>query len=171
MIKMDSDQNAGRTWAADVSDAHDDAQVVGVHFLSFGGHSYCIGPAELVSTNDDNSLVSSVLDEAGEGRVLVVDNGASTNCAMLGGDLARKAAKNGWAGVIVYGVVRDTVELRNAALAVFALRACPRKSVKRGIGERTAELDLPGARIRQGDVVVADADGVVVTPVDTFRAP
>lgn len=157
-----------RTWTADISDANPEAQVVDVAFASFGGRSFCIGPAELMTTIDDNSFVSKTLDEPGEGRVLVVDNSGSTSCAMLGGDLARKAAANGWAGVVVYGAIRDTVELREARLAVFALRATPRKSVKRGIGQRRDALQLPGARFASGDIVAADADGVLVVPKAKF---
>ena len=141
-----------RTWTADISDANPEAQVVDVAFASFGGRSFCIGPAELMTTIDDNSLVSKTLDEPGEGRVLVVDNSGSTS----------------WAGVVVYGAIRDTVELREARLAVFALRATPRKSVKRGIGQRRDALQLPGARFASGDIVAADADGVLVVPKAKF---
>lgn len=166
---MNSDsRDHARTWTADISDANPEAQVVDAAFASFGGCSFCIGPAELMTTIDDNSLVSKTLDEPGNGRVLVVDNNGSTSCAMLGGDLARKAAANGWAGVVVYGAVRDTVELREARLSVFALRATPRKSVKRGIGERRDSMQLPGARFASGDIVAADADGVLVVPKAKF---
>lgn len=162
------ERDDGRTWAADICDANPDAQVVGASFRSFGGRAYCIGRAELIATDDDNSMVSKTLDEAGEGRVLIVDNRASTACAMLGGDLARKAAGNGWAGVVVHGVVRDTVELAAADLAVFALGTTPRKSVKRGIGERCEQLALPGVVLARGDIVAADADGVVCVPEAEF---
>jgi len=168
---MAAESDPPRTWSADVSDAHAECQVVDARFRSFGGHGYCLGRVECVATNDDNSLVSSSLDEDGEGRVLVVDNRGSARCAMLGGDLARKGARNGWVGVVVYGAVRDTVELRDASLAVFALHTCPRKSVKRGIGSRPDTLELPGARIHRGDVLVADADGIVVTPGASFIVP
>ena len=161
-------RDSTRTWTADISDANPEAQVVDAAFASFGGCSFCIGPAELMTTIDDNSLVSKTLDEPGQGRVLVVDNNGSTSCAMLGGDLARKAASNGWAGVVVYGAVRDTLELREARVAVFALRATPRKSVKRGIGQRRDSLQLPGARFASGDIVAADADGVLVVPQAKF---
>ncbi len=87
---------------------------------------------------------------------------------MLGGDLARKAAANGWAGVIVHGVVRDSVELRDADLAVFALGTTPRKSVKRGIGEHCKKLQLPGVTLERGDMVAADADGIVCVPKAKF---
>lgn len=163
-----ADGDTARTWAADVSDANPDARVVDAAFGSFGGRAYCIGPAELIDTADDNSMVSKTLDEPGAGRVLVVDNHASTACAMLGGDLARKAAANGWAGVVVHGVVRDTVELAAADIAVFALRATPRKSVKRGIGEICDSLQLPGATLERGDIVAADADGIVCVPKAKF---
>lgn len=162
------EQDDGRTWTADICDANPHARVVEAAFASFGGRAYCIGPAELIETDNDNSLVSKTLDEAGAGRVLVVDNRGSRACAMLGGDLARKAATNGWAGVIVHGVVRDTVELGEADLAVFALGTTPKKSIKRGIGEQCEQLALPGATLARGDIVAADADGIVGIPKAKF---
>ena len=66
--------------------------------------------------------------EPGEGRVLVVDGGGSMRRSMVGGNVAAEAAANGWAAIIVYGAVRDTVELRDTAIAVFALGTVPRKT-------------------------------------------
>ena len=129
--------------------------------MSFGGARGCLGPVETISTRDDNSLVKTTLQEPGEGRVLLVDNQASTNCAMLGGNLAQLAADNGWGGVIVNGAVRDVEELRETPVAVFALASCPRRSQKRGIGTRGEPVRVSGSYIRRDDVIAADADGVV----------
>lgn len=146
---------------ADFCDANPQAHVLQERFQSFGARNRCLGPVETVSTRDDNSLVKAALAEPGDGRVLLVDNGASINCAMLGGDLAGLAVKNGWTGIVINGAVRDVDELRDTPLAVFALASCPRKSVKRGAGVRGKPVRLNGAYIRRGDVLAADADGVV----------
>jgi regulator of ribonuclease activity A len=73
----------------------------------------------------DNSRVREAVAENGQGRVLVIDGAGLTHQALLGGNLALQAAKNGWAGVLVYGAVRDAAELREADLPVRALALCP----------------------------------------------
>ena len=149
---------------ADVCDANPDAKVIQSWFSSFGALSKCAGPVETISTRDDNSLVKQILMEPGAGRILLVDNKASTNCAMVGGDLANEAAKHGWLGIIVNGAVRDVEELREVNIGIFALATCPRRSLKRGIGERGRAVRVGGERISAGDFLVADADGVVLLP-------
>ena len=147
---------------ADICDANPNARVLQSWFFSFGGEDRCAGRVVCVSTRDDNSLVKKVLQEPGAGRVLLIDNQASSTCAMLGGGLARLAVDNGWAGVIVNGAVRDTAELKVTPLAVFALATCPRKSINRGIGERNRSVRIGGERVTPDDFLVADADGVVL---------
>ena len=146
---------------ADFCDDNPAAQVLQNSFISFGGSRGCVGPVETISTRDDNSLVKATLQEAGEGRVLLVDNHASTTCAMLGGNLAQMAADNGWAGVVVNGAVRDVEELREAPVAIFALATCPRRSQKGGVGTRGEPVRISGSYICRDDVIAADADGVV----------
>ena len=149
---------------ADVCDANPSAKVLQCWFENYGGSAKCAGPVETISTRDDNSLVKTVLAEPGAGRVLLIDNKASTNCAMIGGNLASIAAKNGWAGIVVNGAVRDVEELRETPIAVYALATCPRRSLNRGIGERSQAVRMGGERISFEDFLVADADGVVVLP-------
>jgi len=146
---------------ADICDAYPAAQIIQSQFLSFGGNGKCVGPVEIVATQDDNSLVKTALSEAGEGRVLFVDNSASINCAMLGGDLAALAADNGWAGIVINGAVRDADELTATPIAVFALATCPRKSKKRGLGTIGQPVRVGGTYIRRHDLIAADSDGVV----------
>ena len=147
---------------ADICDANPDAKVLQNWFQSFGAQRKCSGPVEIVSTRDDNSLVKTVLREPGAGRVLLIDNQASTTCAMVGGGLAQLAVDNGWAGIIVNGAVRDIDELQDIPIAVFALATCPRKSLNRGIGERGRPVRIGGERINNEEFLVADADGIVV---------
>ncbi|MEJ2127910.1 MAG: ribonuclease E activity regulator RraA [Woeseiaceae bacterium] len=147
---------------ADFCDANPDAQVLQGRYESFGAVSRCAGRVETVSTRDDNSQVKAVLGEPGDGRVLFVDNSASLNCAMLGGDLAQLAARSGWAGIIINGAVRDVDELRETQIAVFALGTCPRKSIKRGFGSRSNPVRVAGTYIQPNDIIAADSDGVVI---------
>jgi regulator of ribonuclease activity A len=147
---------------ADICDANPGARVLLGWFRSFGGKTRCAGHVETVSTHDDNSLVKTLLGQPGAGRVLLIDNQASCTCAMLGGGLAQLAVDRGWGGIVVNGAVRDTTELGAMPLAVFALASNPRRSINRGVGQRSLPVRVGSERIVPGDFLVADPDGVVV---------
>jgi regulator of ribonuclease activity A len=74
-------------------------------FRDFGGRRRFAGPVVTVKCFEDNSLVKIVLDTPGQGRVLVVDGGASVRRALVGGNIGAAAARNGWAGVVVDGAM------------------------------------------------------------------
>lgn len=146
----------------DLSDEHGDAQVAEPLLRHFGGRPRFHGPIETLRVFEDNALVRTVLEEQGAGRVLVVDGGGSLRCALLGDQLAALAARNGWAGVVVHGCVRDSADLAAIDLGVMALATHPRRSVKRGAGERGVELHVAGLTLRPGLHLYADEDGVLV---------
>jgi regulator of ribonuclease activity A len=152
------------TATTDLSDAHPEAQVCDPLFRGFGGRPAFHGPIRTLKVFDDNTLVRGALEGPGQGRVLVVDGGGSTRCALLGGNLARLAAENGWAGVLVNGYVRDAAELGAQPVGVLALGTHPRKSRK---GTATGREDEPvifaGVTFRPGAWLYADIDGVVVS--------
>ncbi|GMA15954.1 RraA family protein [Deinococcus metallilatus] len=154
----------GFTPTTDLSDAHPGAPVLAPIFRDYGGRPRFYGPAVTVRVQDDNVLVRAALEEPGQGRVLVVDNGGSLNCAVLGGMLGLIGVQNGWAGVIVNGCVRDTGELATLPLGIKALAAHPRRSAKRGQGERDVPVAFAGVTLHPGDPVYADEDGVVCLP-------
>ncbi len=85
-------------------------------FKSYGGHAAFSGQAVTLRCPEDNSRVREAVQESGLGRVLVVDGLGSVRRALVGGNLAVTAAKNGWVGIIVNGAVRDATELQAAAL-------------------------------------------------------
>lgn len=148
---------------ADVCDAKGKAvAVLPVDFRDFGGRVDFAGPAVTLRTLDDNTKVRALLESKGEGRVLVVDGDASNRVALLGGNLAAMAAKNGWAGVVIYGQVRDRHELVREDVGIKALGSCPRKSEKLDRGDIDVEIAISGVPIHPGDWVIADADGVVI---------
>jgi len=133
-------------------------------FSDYGGRETFFGPAVTVKCFEDNSRVKEALAQPGEGRVLVVDAGGSARCAMLGDLIAESAVANGWVGVIIDGCVRDTARLAAMDLGVKALGSIPRKSTRRGEGQRDLPILLGGVQVRPGDWVYCDADGVVVAP-------
>ncbi len=148
---------------ADLCDAHPDAaQACEPVFLAFGGRRAFSGPVSTVRCFEDNSRVKEAVESPGEGRVLVVDGGGSRRCALFGGNLGVAAVKNGWAGVIINGCIRDSAELGQLDLGIRALGTMPLRSVKRGEGDRDVPVRIAGASFRPGDFVYADDDGVVV---------
>ena len=150
---------------ADLYDAHGDAlQVMTPMFRDFGGRLMFDGPAATLKVFEDNSLVRAALEEPGNGRVLVVDGGGSLRCALVGDQLGELGVRNGWAGIVVFGCVRDTVALSALPLGIKALASNPRKSVKQGEGSRDTVLRFADVTIKPGDHVYADVDGVVVAP-------
>jgi len=131
-------------------------------FRDFGGVPVFAGAVATIKCFEDNSLVKAALDERGLGRVLVVDGGASLRRALVGGNIAAAAAKNGWSGVVVDGAVRDVAELAATAVGIRALALVPIPTEKRQQGERDVAVQLQGVWIRPGDRLYADADGIVV---------
>lgn len=132
-------------------------------FRDFGGRLCFFGEVETVKCFEDNTQVKAVLGEPGRGRVLVVDAGGSLRCAMLGDLIAASAVANGWAGVILWGCVRDGQALAGLDLGIKALATNPRKSERRGEGQRGAPVTFAGARFAPGDWVYADRDGILVS--------
>jgi regulator of ribonuclease activity A len=149
----------------DLCDAHGgepSLRVLPPVFQAYGGKGAFHGKVSTVQCFEDNSLVRAALDSAGEGRVLAVDGGASLRCALVGGNLAALGVKNGWAGIVVDGCVRDRDEIAACAIGVRALGLNPLRSEKRGEGRRDVPVRIQGHTIRPGDWLVADADGILV---------
>jgi regulator of ribonuclease activity A len=131
-------------------------------FRDFGGIARFAGRVSTVKCFEDNSLVKASVESPGEGRVLVVDGGGSLRRALVGGNLAAAAVRNGWAGVVVDGCVRDVAELAQAQVGIRALAAMPLPTDKRNEGRRDVPVLVQGVWMRPGDVLFADADGIVV---------
>ncbi len=143
-------------------DYPDEVRVLAPLFKTYGGRSAFGGQVVTVRCFEDNSRVKEVLASPGDGRVLVVDGAASTRCALMGDMIAASAHAQGWAGVIIYGAVRDVEALAGIDLGVQALAAIPLKSVRRGQGETGVPLFLGGQKICPGDYIYADHNGVIV---------
>jgi regulator of ribonuclease activity A len=153
-----------RKGTADLCDEHGDAvQVCEPVFHAYGGRRAFSGPVSTVRCFEDNSLVKEAVDGPGAGRVLVVDGGGSRRRALFGGNLGLAAARNGWAGIIIHGCIRDSAELAALDVGIRALGTMPLRSEKRGVGDRDVPVRFAGVTFRPGDFVYADEDGVVVS--------
>lgn len=152
------------TATTDISDANPELPVCEPLFGDYGGKEKFFGPIRTLKIFEDNALVRSTLETPGKGAVLVVDGGASTRCALVGGNLGVLAVKNGWAGIVVYGYVRDSEELSQQQVGIKALGAHPRKSEK---GLHSGHVDkvvtFAGVTFKPGAWLYADADGIVVS--------
>lgn len=147
----------------DLSDEAPEVRALELQFYNFGAIVQFSGRAVTIKCHEDNSLVKQCVDEAGAGRVIVVDGGGSQRRALLGDMLAEKAAANGWAGLVINGVIRDVDEIGQTNLGVQALGTCPIKTEKLGMGQRDIVIHMGGADIAPGDYVYADNNGVIVS--------
>jgi regulator of ribonuclease activity A len=128
----------------------------------FGARTRFAGRVSTVRCHEDNTLVKAAVDTPGEGRVLVVDGGGSLRKALVGGNLGAAAARNGWAGLLVNGCVRDVAELAACDVGIKALAPMPLPTDKRGEGQRDVPVQIQGVWVRPGDWLCADEDGVVL---------
>ncbi|MFC7367085.1 MULTISPECIES: ribonuclease E activity regulator RraA [Vreelandella] len=146
----------------DLCDANPGVAVLEPMFANYGGVDDFHGPIRTVKCFEDNSLVKQAVAEDGNGAVLVVDAGGSYRCAMLGDMLAEQAVKNGWAGIVIYGCVRDVDILATLPLGVQALGSHPRKSDKRGEGQRDIPVTIAGTTLEVGQWLYADNNGIII---------
>lgn len=160
----------------DLCDAHKnnssgDFQVLPPVFRDFGASRKFCGPVVTVKCFEDNTLVKAAVDSVGfeetptgrVGKVLVVDGGGSLRRALLGGNLGAAAAKNGWAGVVIDGCVRDVAELGALDVGIRALASMPLPTEKRNEGQKDIAVQIQGLWVRPGDWLYADEDGMVVS--------
>lgn len=149
----------------DLSDAHPEVPAVAPLFRDFGARTSFHGRVRTLRVKDDNTLVRATLETPGDGAVLVIDGAGSLRCALVGGNLGKLAETNGWAGVVVFGAVRDSAELATCNVGIRALATHPKKSAKAGAGERDVPVTFGGVTFTPGAWLYADADGMLVSDV------
>jgi RraA family protein len=123
------------------------------------------GPAVTVEVRPgDNLAIHAALSIAKPGDVIVVDGKGDLSCALIGEIMAAQAKASGIAGIIIDGAVRDSHELANGDYPIFAAGLNPCGPTKSVAGRVNAPISAGGTAIHPGDLVVGDADGVVVIP-------
>lgn len=135
-------------------------------FQTYGQRKAFSGPIVTLKVFEDNVLVRELLETKGVGRVLVVDGGGSTRCALVGGNLGQLAQNNGWAGIVVNGCIRDVDEINGCDIGVRALATNPLKSNKKRTGEMHVSVHMAGALIHEGEWLYADNDGILVSKTE-----
>lgn len=139
------------------------ARIAAPGFRDYGGLSRFAGPVRTIRCYQDNTRVRASLEGPGNGAVLVVDGGASLQCALLGDQLAALAVRNGWSGIVVNGCIRDADVIAGLPIGIKALATHPRRSNKQGQGETDLVLVFAGVTVAPGDYLYADTDGWLVT--------
>jgi regulator of ribonuclease activity A len=157
---------------ADLCDQYEDELrtgavcVVAPMFRSFGGRPAFHGPIATLKLFEDNSFVRKALEQPGTGRILVIDGGGSLRRALVGDQLAAMGAKNGWAGIVVNGCIRDSTAIAAMDIGVLALATHPQRTDKKNVGEIGIAVTFGGVTFRPDDYLYADSDGVLVANHD-----
>jgi RraA family protein len=129
------------------------------------------GPAFTVEVRPgDNLMIHAALALAQPGDVIVVDGKGDLSCALTGALMAAHAQKAGIAGFVIDGAVRDTDECARGSFPIFAAGANPNGPLKGAAGRINWPVSLAGTSVNPGDLIVGDADGVVVVPRELATA-
>jgi len=147
-----------------VDDYADVVRSCDVQFRQFGKRLRFHGPIRTIKCANDNQLVKQVLGTPGNGAVLVIDGGASLSSALVGDLMAALAQKNGWAGLVVHGAIRDAVALGDIDIGIKALGSNPWKSKKDGVGQVDVPVSFGSVEFAPGSWVYSDEDGILVSP-------
>ena len=110
----------------------------------------------------DNLLFHKALDMAQPGDVIVLANKGSLSRSLCGEIMSSYAASRGLAGIIIDGCVRDSAALRTMDFPVYAKGITPNGPYKNGPGEMNFPVSFAGIIINPGDIIVGDADGLLV---------
>ncbi|MFM8609283.1 MAG: ribonuclease E activity regulator RraA [Burkholderiaceae bacterium] len=148
----------------DLCDACDAALPCALPWRGFGQRRAFAGFIETLRCFEDIGLMRETVAQAGQGRVLVIDGGGSLARALFGDLLAGVASRNGWAGLVIHGAIRDSAEMAGIDIGVKALGTVPKRGERTGAGERGGVLQFGGVRFEPGLRLVADEDGVILLP-------
>lgn len=143
----------------------EDVNVVEPLFTNFGGISSFSGQVVTVKCFEDTGILYEVLQNDGSGKVLVVDGGGSARRALLDGELVDIAVQNNWAGIIIYGAVRQVDYLAQVEIGIQAIAAIPAGADDQGIGETDIRINFGGVTFFSGDFVYVDNTGIILSEI------
>lgn len=171
--RAESDQRdtAMDFFTADICDQYPDSVfVLGAGYRNYGGANKCQGEVITLRLDQNNSdLVKLLRDTDGTGKVVVVDVDQAYY-AVVGENLMKFAHRNNFAGIIINGYVRDTAQISDIPVVLYALGTCPRKYIPVTRGEINATVSFGGIEVNSGDYLYADSDGIIVTADKIIQA-
>ncbi len=142
----------------------EEIEVLELQMKSFGKKTHFHGEVVTLKIFEDNTLVRTALEENGKGKVLVIDGGGSLRGALVGGNLGKLAEQNDWEGIIVWGVIRDVLEISEQNIGIKCLGTNPTKTIKRNEGQMDVPVKFGSVSFIPGYFVYSDEDGIVVSP-------
>jgi RraA family protein len=125
------------------------------------------GPAKTaVIVPGQNAAIHRAVHTASRGEVLVVDGGANQSFGPFGDILATNCFNQGIVGAVIDSTIRDVADIKKMKFPVFCLGANPTATEKQQPGDIDVPVTCGGTRVRPGDIIVGDDDGVVVIPFE-----
>ena len=149
---------------SDLCDACEQALACALPFRGWGRRRAFAGNIRTIRCHEDIALMRQAVNQPGQGQVLVIDGGGSIARAIFGDVMAAVASRNGWAGVVINGAIRDGLEIDAMDIGVKALGTVPRRGERSGAGEVDVPVSFGGITFTPGLRLVADEDGVIVLP-------
>ncbi|MPW37698.1 ribonuclease E activity regulator RraA [Vibrio sp. B1Z05] len=141
----------------------DQVDVVEPMFSNFGGSASFAGQVTTIKCFEDNGLIREVLDQNGQGRVLLIDGGGSLRRALIDAEIASLAEENEWEGIVVYGSVREVDELEDMNIGIQALASIPVGASQTDIGEVDVPVNFGGVSFLPEDYIYADNTGIILS--------
>jgi regulator of RNase E activity RraA len=150
------------------SDASEGRGVLPSWIGSLKPDARAVGPAfvALMSQDDNLSVREAIKASPPPGSVLVVAGGSTSRTATIGGLMALEMQHVGIIALVTDGLVRDAKEIRQMGFGVWCRGVTPAASYKNGPAVVGGTVALDGTIIRDGDLVIADEDGVVIWPME-----
>jgi len=147
--------------AASLSDANKALRILPRELRPYRRGIAMVGRAVTVAASADLLPVLAGLEQCGAGDILVVDAG-TTEHAVLGELFATEAIRRQMAGIVVYGLCRDTATLAQLPLPIYALGTTPRAAGATQVPLTQQPVHIGDVEVRPGDILVGDDDGVAV---------
>lgn len=151
-------------FTADICDEHSDlSYVLDNDFTNYGAKIKTCGEVITIKLDKNNSdLVSLLKNEDGSGKIVVVDV-QKEYFAVVGENLMNFAKTNNYEAIIVNGYIRDTLQIKNIDVALYAIGTCPRKYIPLTKAQRDIEVSFGGISFNNGDYIYLDSDGLILT--------
>ena len=151
----------------DICDQYEHVEIGDLFLNSYGHKNKFFGQVETVKCEHSNSVVKELVQEDGNGKVLIINHTGTELCSMVGDQIAKAAFENNWVGIITNGFIRDVEVIQNIDIGMYAMNSYPKKTDKsKGIGKIGIDVKLGSVDIHSGDWIYIDTNGWVVSETE-----